>query len=266
MDEGKRYEAGKPLMSDEIEQKPFKVRSTVPGRHLGLKEWSAAEIARLTSSYQHRYPDQWRAYVDAENADGFITNEMNDHLMKYLEETDPGLHRKHYRVGIIDFRFANERAFTFAMWQPGKRQQRTEKWSSHLKTSKKAIHENGTAEWTGEQVETFLSYLQDKEPELWTRVCEVYNEIGFSDFVLMRELCWRVPARFAVPEDIDYSSIIGGLLDEAHRRYGFEMIKPENQKKTEHLQDDWLQAKELHTSFDEWRQQMKLQKDTESSA
>jgi len=216
--------SGKGRMTDESAEKPFNVRSTVPGRWLGIKEWSPDELDRLIASYKESYPAQWRAYFDAENNEGFITNAMNDHIMAHIAETFPGFFRNHgrdqshYRAGVIDFRFANEKAFHFEMWQPEKRFERLEKWSSRIKARVTGVTSNGTAEWTDQQVNIFLDHLEGKEPELWAKFCEIYNDVGFSDLDLTFQLRTQVPIPFPVPEDIDYSSIIGGLVQETARR------------------------------------------------
>jgi hypothetical protein len=256
---------GKGPMTDESAEKPFNVRSTVPGRWLGIKEWSPEELDRVITSYPERYPDQWRAYLDAENNEGFIANAMNDHILAHIVETFPGYFRNHgrnkshYRAGVVDFRFANEKEFHFEMWQPEKRLERMEKWSSRLKARVTGVTSNGTAEWTDQQVDKFMNHLEEKEPGLWAKFCEIYNNLGFSDLGLTFELRTQVSIVFPVPEDIDYSSIIGGLIQETDRRYGLEMVKPENQKKMFRLQEDWLSAEEARTPFDEWRQKIKLQ-------
>ncbi len=252
-------------MTDASDEKPFKVRSTVPGRWLGVKEWSPEELDRLITSYQERYPDQWRAYLDAENNEGFITNAMNDHIMAHIVELFPGFFRnngqdkRHYRAGVVDFRFSNEKAFHFAMWQPENRFERMKKRSAEVKARVTGVTSNGIAEWTDQQVDLLLNHLKEKESELWAKFCEIYNDIGFSDLGLTFQLRAQVSILFPVPEDIDYSSVIGGLIEEAARRYGLEMVKPENRKKMLRLQQDWLLAEQSRTSFDEWRQKIKLQ-------
>jgi hypothetical protein len=73
----------------EGESPSFKVRSTFPGRDMGLKEWSQEELS--IASYQERFPEQWRAYFESESEHGFITNAMNNHIMAHLERVVPGL-------------------------------------------------------------------------------------------------------------------------------------------------------------------------------
>ena len=101
--------------SDERSSAPFKVRSTFPGYFSGIKEWTPEELDLIIASYRRRYPEEWQAYLDAENEDGFISNAMNEHICSFIEQLFPGLHRMHYRAGAVDFRFSNERSFHFAL-------------------------------------------------------------------------------------------------------------------------------------------------------
>lgn len=102
--------------SEEVASIPFKIRATLPGRIFGIKEWTPEEINLIITSYKERYPDEWQAYLDAENKNGFISSAMSDRICSFIEELFPGLHRKHYRAGAVDFRFANEQTFQFSLW------------------------------------------------------------------------------------------------------------------------------------------------------
>ncbi|WKA31299.1 hypothetical protein [Bradyrhizobium roseum] len=248
-------------MTNEGKPPPFKVRSTIPGRGMGLKEWSQEELS--IASYQDRFPEQWSAYFDSESERGFITNAMNDHIVAHLEQVVPGLHTKHYRVGVIDFRFANERTFRFRMWQPQNRLIRLEQYWAYVRemqASRQALCVNGHAEWTIEQIHIFMSYLQQEVPAFWVKICEIYNEIGFSEASIVQENRKQAAAVFSVPEDIDYATIGGGLIEEADRIHHFEMLKPKNQDERTRLQDEWFNKNEAGLTFDEWRLAVRARK------
>jgi hypothetical protein len=182
---------------------------------------------------------------------------MNDHIMAHLAESGPGLHPKHYRTGVGDFRFANNEDFHFPMWLPKHRDRRAAAYAAHFKemdNNHQSPYVNGRAEWTDDQINLFIAHLQEKAPKLWARYCELYNNIGFIDPPTILNLRKQVSTVFPVPEDIDYSNSMGiGLFDEANRRYGFEMAKPENKKKQPDLWTQCRKAWQAHRiPFDEW--------------
>lgn len=248
-------------MIDKRESPPFKIRSTFPGRHMALKEWSQEELS--ITSYRERHPEQWRVYFEWENDRGFITNDMNDHIMAHLEQIVPGLHSKHYRVGAVDFRFASERIFRFRMWQPENRLGRSDQYWAYVKEMqgrRQALRVNGHAEWAVDQVDIFMSYLQKEAPEFWLKTCQIYNEIGFTEGSIVKEDRRLAAAVFSVPEDIDYSTIGGAVTEEADRIYHFEMLKPENQEERSRLQDEWFNGNEAGLTFEQWRLSVRARK------
>jgi len=216
----------------------------------------------LISSYQECYPEQWQAYLEAERDRGFITNAMNGHIMTHIANNVPGLHSKHYRVGAVDFRFANERTFQFRMWQPENRSIRFELYWSYVREMKgrhQSLHENGNAEWTDGQIKVFVRYLQEQEPEFWARFCDLYNEVGFCDGAMMFEFGKQAAVVFATPEDLRRSGIAGGVVVEADQLHHFEMMKPENRTRASDLHGEWLNQSDL--SFDEWRRRVRARRD-----
>lgn len=234
----------------------FKVRTTIPGKYSGLKEWTRGELAPIISSYKQRYPNEWSRYLHFESTKGFITNEMNDHIMAFLQEAVPGLHWKHYRAGVVDFRFANNEALRFAAWLPKNRDLRWNKYWAHvreLQNNHKSPHINGSAQWTSEQVDQFIKHLQDQAPEFWAKFYERQENVGFVGSKTVYDIKREISKMFAVPEDIDYGSIYSVMVEEANRRYHFELRKPENQKRRRELVRQWMAAEDKHhISFDEW--------------
>jgi hypothetical protein len=235
----------------------FKVRATFPGKSAGLKEWTRDELTPIISSYKERYPREWDRYLHFESTKGFITNEMNDHIMAFLQEAVPGLHAKHYRVGVVDFRFANNEALRFAAWLPKNRDRRARNYRAHLaeiRNNHKSPRVNGDAQWTAEQVNQFIKHLQDRMPEFWARYREVLENVGFVSPKMGHDITMEVSKVFSVPEDIDYGSgMYFGVLEETNRRYGFEWDKPENQKRQRELVRQCMVAEDEHSiSFDDW--------------
>jgi hypothetical protein len=106
----------------------------------------------------------------------------------------------------------------------------------------------------------FMSYLEQEAPEFWARICEAYNEIGFSEGSIVKEDRKQAAVVFAVPEDIDYATIGGGVIEEADRIHHFEMLKPENQDERTRLQDEWFNKNEACLTFDEWRLSIRARK------
>ncbi|WP_234678812.1 hypothetical protein [Bradyrhizobium monzae] len=99
----------------------------------------------------------------------------------------------------------------------------------------------------------FLSYLESDVPDFWTEIREVYDEIGFAEISIVGKFRELTASRFAVPEDLDCSTISAGIVEEMDRLFHFRMMRPENREKMWRLQEDWMAAKESMT-FDEWRQ------------
>lgn len=242
--------------SEEVASIPFKTRETFPGRILGIKEWTPEEINLIITSYKERCPDEWQAYVDAESNNGFISSALNDRICLFIEKLFPGLHRKHYRAAAIDFRFANERYFHFSMWQPENRLLRREMLSAHIKKHRQVV--NGNVEWNEEQAVILLEHIQNNDPDLWAYYCDAYNEIGFVGPGIIGRIKAHIAALFPLPEDCSNNGIMRGLLDEANRRYRFEMLKPENAKILDRLETEWFNERRGWTTFEDWHQQVKL--------
>jgi len=249
----------------EIEQGatiPFKVRETFPGRFLGIKEWTLEEINLIITSYKERYPEEWQAYLDAESNNGFISSAMSDRICLFIEELFPGLHRKHYRAGVVDFRFANERTFHFSMWQPENRLLRRENLLAHIKKHRQIV--NGKVEWNEGQAIILLEHIQNNDPDLWAYYCDAYNNIGFVGLGIVGRIKAHIAALFPLPEDCSNNGVMRGLLDEANRWYGFEMLKPENAKILDRLETEWFNERRGWMTFEDWHQQVKLR--TENSS
>lgn len=240
-----------------------KVRSTIPGRASGLKDWTREELEPIIASYKQRYLlKEWTQYLTFESKNGFITNKMNDHIKFFLAESVPGLHAKHYSVGAVDFRFANNATLHFSMWLPKNREQRARRYTAYLKelrNNHQSPLENGSAQWTSEQIIRFMKHLQDETPTLWAKYRELCDVLGFIDLRTSFDISNEVSKVFSVPEDIDYGRSMGiGLFDEANRLYNFELAKPENKKKQDELLRGWMEAEERDSmSFDDWYRTLK---------
>lgn len=217
-----------------------------------MREWTPEETDLIITSYRGRYPGEWQAYIAAENDDGFISNAMNDHICSHIEELFPGLKRMHYRAGAVDFRFANERRFHFAMWQPENRHRRREKWLEFIKT--RSQQQNGNSEWTESDSVKLLVHLQNNDPSLWNTYFDCYNNIGFIGPGTASRIAEHVGAIFPVPEDCGHIGLMFGMLEEANHRYAFEMFKPKNAKLLNQLENEWLNEIRGHTTFEEWSQ------------
>ncbi|MGZ2488364.1 hypothetical protein ACVITL_006949 [Rhizobium pisi] len=243
----------------------FKIRSTNPGRRQGTKEWSREELDAIRSSYKAQYPAEWRTYLEYEAEKGFITNAMNTHLMAHIENLFPGLHWRHYRAGVMDFRFANYEALQFPMWKPENRELRREKFRAYLDETHnqhQSVTVNGDLEFSDAQVDQLIAHLQTHLPELWARYCELQNEIGFVDVHISLEIERQVSMLFPKPRDIS-SAVVGIVVfDEANRRYHFEMAKPENKRRASELVREQMAAEDQDDMpFNEWYRAFKARKD-----
>ncbi|WP_146606141.1 hypothetical protein [Mesorhizobium kowhaii] len=181
---------------------------------------------------------------------------MSDRICSFIEELFPGLHRKHYRAGAVNFRFANERTFQFVMWQPENRLLRREKFLAHIKKHRQIV--NGSVEWNEAQGIVLLEHIQSNDPDLWTDYCNSYNDIGFIGLGIIGRIKAHITALFPLPEDCSNKWVMRGLLDEANRRYGFEMLKPANAKMLDRLESEWFNERRGWMTFEEWHQQVKL--------
>ncbi|TPN92824.1 hypothetical protein [Mesorhizobium sp. B1-1-5] len=241
--------------SEERPSPPFKIRATSPGRLWGIKEWTPEELRVILVSYSERFPEEWVAYLGSENDNGFISNAMNAHICSFIEGLFPGFHPKQYRAGAVDFRFANDSSFHFRLWQPENRYQRRKKWLAQIKTGSRS--RNGGCEWTDEQTETFLEYMEKTCPDIWSAYRDSYNEVGFLGVGTIQAVKTHVAEVFSLPEDCDCGTIMFGLRELANRRYEFEMLKPENNKKRDVLENEWFNNWRGRITFDEWREQLR---------
>ncbi|WP_050626404.1 hypothetical protein [Bradyrhizobium viridifuturi] len=223
---------------------------------MATTDWSDLTLAQAISSYQERHPAEWRAYVQSESERGFISNSMHDHIISHLEELLPGLQRRDYRDGAVAFRFASERALHFSMWQPENRSRRFHDYWAYVREVAPqlgGVRSNGSVDWSAEQIAQLIVHLQEKQPQFWTNMRDVYDKLGFSDSRMSLELRNQVAARFPVPEDIDYFfNAWRAVVAEANRLYQFEMMKPENKELSERL---WHARRDdpAALTFDEWR-------------
>ncbi|TPI52294.1 hypothetical protein FJ420_32395 [Mesorhizobium sp. B3-1-3] len=235
---------------------PFKVRSTFPGRLTSIREWTSEEINLIISTYRKNFTNEWQSYLDSENDNGFISNQMNDHICSVIEELFPGLHRKHYKAAAVDFRFTNERAFGFTLWQPESRVQRRERRLAYTKQTPQL--RNGNVEWTKDQVKETINYIQRADRELWVEYCDVNNNIGFIGLEIIHRILRRTTEIFPLPEDCSLRGILSGLLVEANQVYKFKMLEPENAQARDQLETEWFNERRGYMTFAEWCQQVKM--------
>jgi hypothetical protein len=236
-----------------VEPTPLKVRTTIPGQSMGLREWSEEELVSLIASYQASHRVHWEAYLKAEREQGFITNLANEHIMSHLSVEFPGLHPKHYQIGAVDFRFFNNRQLGFQMWKPNNRHARSELYWTYVKETQarqQSVILNGHVEWTGEQIACFVEYLQEQASEFWNRICLVYDKVGFGDAALATKFADYAANVFALPQDLDCATISAGVIEEADRLFHFEMLKPQNRETRAQLYHRWINQSEL--GFEEW--------------
>ena len=238
---------------------PIKVRSTSPGKQMGLIEWPAEELKTLTTSYEKQHPKEWEEYLESESNRGFISNAASDHIMAHIKRAVPGLEWKNYRAAVVDFRVANDRENHFRMWQPESHLARFDTYWAYVKkchSQSQRVQSNGHAEWTMEQVKKFSARLREARPEFWQNVLDLYENIGFSHTSIGMQFREHAAELFSLPEDIDYATIERAVVANVNDHRSFALLKPENRLEVNRLQQEWREAEDLMT-FDEWRSSVK---------
>lgn len=133
---------------------------------------------------------------------------------------------------------------------------RREKLLAHLKKHRQIV--NGHVEWNEEQAIVLLEHIQSNDLDLWADYCNSYNDIGFVGLGIIGRIEAHITALFPLPEDCSNEGVRRGLLDEANRRYGFEMLKPANAKMLDRLESEWFNERRGWMTFEEWHQLVKL--------
>lgn len=240
------------------------IRTTYPGRVLGIVEWSDADMNRLQASIQSEQ-DLWEAYIESEDTKGFITNEMNDSFLQHALSLFPEyalndkrkLHfNEQLQALVVDLRFRAFGKNGFGMWSPSRRNDRQKLWSGYIKTGH--AHRNGTVEWEDGRTQVLIDHLRTTNPAAWHKFCWRLDNIGFIGLQLEVEMVRQTPEIFPLPHDLQFRSIRGAMINLTEQACDFRMRREENRALMLRLNSEYMDYRVTDRPFEQWYEESRV--------